>query len=429
MHRSERALNAFLSTLLREPQQLPLLNSHPALADWMLEIFELSPYLGEQLARFPELVEEIRRAVDHPTRRWAFEGLAAPLNDIGGLRRFYRREMFRILAASICFREPVFATLDNTSALAEFVIARAYRIALEKALAHARSRATLDKPFYDPQNEMMVVALGRLGMREFDLASDGDLLFIIPDAEGHRQRFWTRVAEHLIEILTSYTGDGTILSLDTRLRPNGREGILVQTESTYRDYFSTKAEAWEGIAYMKARGVAGDTDRATAFLNELQKVDWRRWGQSGRSRQDLRQMRLRLQREQGTVTPLKAAEGGYYDADFILMYLRLKGAGMFYKSLNTPERIDVVEKMGHLDCSEAEFLLEATTYFRALDHALRVVTGRTEERIPAAPEQREMIAELMQRWTGKRIAAPSLDSDLLTLQTRMRRVFESVFTQ
>jgi glutamate-ammonia-ligase adenylyltransferase len=429
VHRSERALNAFLSTLLREPQQLPLLNSHPALADWMLEIFELSPYLGEQLARFPELVEEIRRAVDHPTRRWAFEGLAAPLNDIGGLRRFYRREMFRILAASICLREPVFATLDNTSALAEFVIARAYRIALEKALAHARSRATLDKPFYDPQNEMMVVALGRLGMREFDLASDGDLLFIIPDAEGHRQRFWTRVAEHLIEILTSYTGDGTILSLDTRLRPNGREGILVQTESTYRDYFSTKAEAWEGIAYMKARGVAGDTDRATAFLNELQKVDWRRWGQSGRSRQDLRQMRLRLQREQGTVTPLKAAEGGYYDADFILMYLRLKGAGMFYKSLNTPERIDVVEKMGHLDCSEAEFLLEATTYFRALDHALRVVTGRTEERIPAAPEQREMIAELMQRWTGRRIAAPSLDSDLLTLQTRMRRVFESVFTQ
>jgi glutamate-ammonia-ligase adenylyltransferase len=428
VHGSERALNAFLSSLLREPQQLPLLNSHRALADWMLEIFELSPYLGEQLARFPELVEEIRRAVDHPTRRWAFEGLAAPLNDIGGLRRFYRREMFRIQATSICLRESVFVTLDNTSALAEFVIARAYRIALEKALAHARLRATVDKPFFDPQNEMMVVALGRLGMREFDLASDADLLFIVPDAEGHRQRFWTRVAEHLIEILTTYTGDGTILSLDTRLRPNGREGMLVQTESTYRDYFSTKAEAWEGIAYMKARGVAGDTDRATAFLNELQKVDWRRWGQSGRSRQDLRQMRLRLQREQGTAAPLKATEGGYYDADFILMYLRLKGAGMFYKSLNTPERIDVVEKMGHLDCSEAEFLLESTTYFRALDHALRVVTGRTEERIPAAPEQRAMIAELMQRWTGRRSASASLDADLLSLQKRMRRVFDSVFT-
>jgi len=28
------------------------------------------------------------------------------------------------------------------------------------------------------------------------------------------------------------------------------------------------------------------------------------------------------------------------------MYLRLKGAGIFYKVLNTPERIDVIEKMG-----------------------------------------------------------------------------------
>jgi glutamate-ammonia-ligase adenylyltransferase len=428
LHRSERALNAFLSSLLREPRRLHLLNSHTALADWMLQIFELSPHLAEHLARFPDLLEEIRRAVDHPTRRWAFEGLAAPLNDIGGLRRFYRREMFRILVASICFRERVFCTLDSTSALAEFMIARAYRIALERALEHARARATPDKPFYDPQNEMMVVALGRLGMREFDLASDADLLFIIPDSEAHRQRFWTRVAEHLIEILTSYTGDGAILSLDTRLRPNGREGMLVQTESTYVDYFAGKAEAWEGIAYMKARAVAGDTDRATTFLNELQQVDWRRWGQSGRSRQDLRQMRMRLQREQGAASPLKAAAGGYYDADFILMYLRLKAAGMFFKSLNTPERIDVVEKTGHLDRMDAEFLLDATTYFRALDHALRVVTGRAEERIPAAPEQREMVAELLQRWTGTRVVAEELDRDLLALQSRMRRVFEGIFT-
>ncbi len=50
---------------------------------------------------------------------------------------------------------------------------------------------------------------------------------------------------------------------------------------------------------MKARAVAGDTERATTFLNELQKVDWRRYGQSGRSKKDLRQMRMRLEKEQG----------------------------------------------------------------------------------------------------------------------------------
>lgn len=427
--RSEAKLACFLASLPNHSPELHLLNAHPVVADWLIRVFESSPYLSEQLMRAPELLEEIRRAADHPARRWAFEGLAAPLNDIDGLRRFFSREMFRILVAGICMPEPVFQTLDNTSALAEFMIARAYRIALERSLAHARSHSTKQKPFQDPQSEMMVVALGRLGMREFDLGSDADLLFIIPDSDSQRQRFWTRVTEHLIEILTAYSANGTFLSIDTRLRPNGREGVLVQTESTYVDYFSTKAEAWEGIAYMKARAVAGDTDRATNFLNELQQVDWRRYGQSGRSKQDLRQMRLRLQREQGGATPLKAAEGGYYDADFILMYLRLKGAGMFYKSLNTPERIDIVEKMGHLDRDDAEFLLEATTFFRALDHAIRIVTGRAEGKIPVAGEQREMIAELLTRWTGKNVQPAGLDDDLFALQSKTRRRFDSIFKQ
>jgi [glutamine synthetase] adenylyltransferase / [glutamine synthetase]-adenylyl-L-tyrosine phosphorylase len=429
VRRSEGALASFLERLLKEPAYLEMLDGHPVLADCTIQLFELSPCLSAQLTAHPELLEEIRRGADHPTRRWAFEGMAAPLNDIDGLRRFFRREMFRIQASSVCLPESVFQTLDRTSALAEFVIARAYRIALERALEHARSHGTPSKPFQDPQEEMMVVALGRLGMREFDLASDADVLFIIPDSEAQRQRFWTRVAEHLIDILTTYAGDGTILSLDTRLRPNGREGNLVQTESKYAEYFSNKAEAWEGIAYMKARAVAGDTDRATEFLSELQKVDWRRYGQSGRSKQDLRQMRMRLQREQGTATPLKAGYGGYYDADFILMYLRLRGAGMFFKKLNTPERIDVVEKMGHLERDDAEFLLQATTFFRALDHAVRLVTGRAEEKLPESAAEREMIAELMHRWTSERPTAATLEAGLHMLQSKMRAVFDRIFAQ
>ncbi len=417
--RSERRIADFL-------EHAPL-EKNPALAEHVAEIFGLSPYLSEQLQHWPELLQEVRRATEQPEKRWAFEGLAAPINDIDGLRRFFRREMFRIQVGSICLREPVFQTLDKTSALAEFVIARAYRIAREQGISHARSHATKAKPFEEPASEMMVVALGRLGMREFDLGSDADLLFIIPDAESQRQRFWTRVAEHLIEILTAYSAEGVILSLDTRLRPNGREGMLVQSESKYVEYFAGKAEAWEGIAYMKARGVAGDTDRATSFLTELQQVDWRRYGQGGRSKQDLRQMRMRLQREQGNITPLKAAEGGYYDADFILMYLRLKGAGLFFKSLNTPERIDIVEKMGHLERGDAEFLLEATTFFRALDHALRVVLGRAEAKLPGPGEEHDMLVDLVRRWTGERPAASPLEDELAVVRSRMRKLFESIF--
>ena len=61
----------------------------------------------------------------------------------------------------------------------------------------------------------------------------------------------------MIDVIGAYTGDGVIFTVDTRLRPNGREGDLVQTESSYKDYFAKHAEAWEGISYMKSRAVAG----------------------------------------------------------------------------------------------------------------------------------------------------------------------------
>ena len=83
-------------------------------------------------------------------------------------------------------------------------------------------------------------------------------------------RFWTTVAERMIHVISAYTGDGVLFTVDTRLRPNGRDGALVQTESNYKDYLAHHAEAWEGIAYMKSRTIAGDLDRGAHFLKELQ---------------------------------------------------------------------------------------------------------------------------------------------------------------
>ena len=386
----------------------------------------LTPHLEELLAQHPEYTEDLRREADYPARRWVFEGMTAPLNDIDVLRRFFRREMFRIQVASVRGSEPIFQTLDATSALAEFVVARAYRIAREQSLEHGRQHSTTAKPFTEPENDMSVVALGRLGMREFDLGSDADLVFIIPDSEAERQRFWTRVAAHLIEILAAYTGEPPVLVIDSRLRPYGREGSLVQTESKYVEYLAHDAKAWEGMAYMKARGVAGDTERITDFLVQLQRIDWRRYGQGGRSKEDLRRMRLRLQSEIGSVAPLKAGKGGYYDADFMLMYLRLQGAGLFFRSLNTPERIEIVEKMGHLNNGNAQLLLRSTTFFRALDHAIRVVTGRREGKLPADTAARDCVSQLMNRWTVLRHPG-SLEEQIDAVRTRMRQLFDAVF--
>lgn len=418
LRRGAGAFEHFLEKLMPESRLLTLLDSDPQVARFTLDIFEHSPYFSEELVRVPELIEEFCQLPISPE-----DSHPGHFEDISELRRYFRREMFRIQAASMCQRVPVFETLQQTSNLADTAMAACYRMALEHVAA-AHPPAT---PGYQPRQQLLVIALGRLGMREFDLASDADLVFALPDEDHDEHLFWTRVAERIVDLITAYTGSGVMFTVDTRLRPNGSAGALVQSEAAYKEYFDRHAEAWEGIAYMKARAVAGDTDHATAFLNELQKVDWRRYGQSGRSKKDLRQMRMRLEKEQGHDYPLKAGRGGFYDIDFSLLFLRLKAGGLFYKVLNTPERVNIIEATGHLERADAEFLLDAATFYRAVDHALRVYSGHAEASLPHSESQLRVLTELVHRWTPEHRKGQPLKAELAKIQDHTREIFDRLF--
>jgi glutamate-ammonia-ligase adenylyltransferase len=421
-----RSFESFLEKVVADSARLEMFENDIELARCTIDLFEHSQHFADQLVSHTDLIEEVRAACGERQGRTGFH---AP-HDPDGLRRFFRAQMVRIQSDSIYHRVPVFRTLKRTSELAESIIRAAYEIALaEAAVAKEVSKDSAGPSglTYTPSNQMMVIALGRLGMLEFDLASDADMVFVIPDDDAGETLFWTAIAERMISVITAYTGDGIIFTIDTRLRPNGREGALVQTESAYKDYFAHRAETWEGITYMKARAVAGNIERATQFLGEIQEIDWRHYGQDGRSRAELARMRTRLEREQGGRNPLKAAAGGYYDIDFALMYLRLKSAGVFFKVLNTPERIEVVEKMGHLDREDAGFLLDAATFYRAADHGQRLLTGHAEGRLPTNRAHIAILTDLVHRWTPANLHAGTLNNVSKRIRRDTRAFFERLF--
>ncbi len=399
----------FLERLLADQPRLAALESDPALASRLLDLSAHSPYFADQLSRRPELVD----ALAAPVLPEKFEGDFAALEDAAGVRRHFLLRMFQLQAESVCLQRPVFETLERISALADAAIAASARLAAAEAGVGGC--------------ELMIVALGRLGMLEFDLGSDADLVFILPDERAAELPRWTRAAETVIAILASYTSDGMMFSVDTRLAPEGRSAPLVQTESAYREYFRARAEAWEGLAWMKARAVAGPVERATALLEELQQIDWRRYGQNARSREELQRMRMRLERELGGELPLKAGAGGWYDIDFALTWLRLRGAGLFFRALNTPARIAVLEQMGHLDSAQARFLLDAAMFFRAADHALRVLSGHAPATLPRSPRQARLLAALLKRWLPPHLCDQPLEEELFQIRGRVREFFDSLF--
>jgi glutamate-ammonia-ligase adenylyltransferase len=443
LRRGRKHFEFFLNKIIPQPRLLKEFEQLPSLVDCVADLIEHSSYLAENLIRYPEDVLALK-AVAQPEPPQAARpapqeltlttaarpGMPPEMRQMlergdsfeercAWLRRFYRRRMLQLQGESVFCRRPIFATLAETSDLADHIIQAAYEIAVV-ALCRATGRPS-------PRHALHVIALGRLGMREFDLASDADLVFVLSDEASPDKTWWIDVVNRIIDIISSYTVEGLIFSVDPRLRPMGRDGELVQTESAYKAYFSGRAQAWEALTYMKSRAVAGNRESGTAFLTELQDVDWRRYGMSGELNRLLLDMRNKLEREQGDQRPIKAGAGGYYDLDFILMYLRLRDAGIFFESLSTPERIDVIRSTGRLTARQAGVLHETAIFFRALDHAIRISTGNSSSKIPAALSKQEILAELIGRWSKLKPASQPLPSFVQQVRQTTRTLFLEIF--
>src|SRR5205823_1108584 len=108
-----------------------------------------------------------------------------------------------------------------------------------------------------------VMAMGKYGGDELNYASDIDVLFVAPDAEGAE-----RTAR---ELIASMQG---LFRVDADLRPEGRDGPLVRTLDSYRAYYLRWAQVWEFQALIKCRFAAGDAQTGAAFMEMIQPFVW-----------------------------------------------------------------------------------------------------------------------------------------------------------
>ncbi len=421
-----RSLEHFLDRLLKVPEALDLLSENPGLVPRVAHLMEYSNHFGGYLVRFPKdlkaLLDDARLSSEPPGRvvERILAGNEDPDESAAELRKLYRKRMLCIQTRSICDGEDVFDTLAQSSDLADAILRGAHALALHEA---APSDAVEDSP----GSLLRVIALGRLGMREFDFGSDADVVFVIPDSQAHNLQTWTHVANRFIDIVSSYTVDGQMFPIDARLRPLGRDGNLVQTEGQFLAYFADRAESWEVITYMKARHVAGDGARGREFLADLQGAIWRRFSHLDGFASLLLKMRGRLEAEQGTVKPLRSGPGGYYDIDFLLLYWRLRHAGSFYESLNTPERVEIIRQTDPAFDDRLDTLLDGARVLRAIDHGTRVFAGSSAHALPPTAWHRELLGELVARWLPGSVAGRPLEEVVAATRRDVRRVFGQGF--
>ena len=381
-----------------------------------ITIFEFSEFLTDILVRHPEevsLLEQIdERAgseiqdlfaadlhnsgtADDPVFGYLTSGKLDSTEAMSILRRHYRRRVFLSGARDLFQLRDVFDSLRDNTAAAD--------AAMQAALAIAGS-----PPGF------AVMGLGRLGAREFDLLSDADVLFVCDDhCDRDRMR---RVAERLMEVLTAYTRDGTVFSVDPRLRPHGREGEIVVAPAQLEGYFRDEAKPWEALTYLKLRYVAGDQELAARSLQVVQHgiADL-----AGRAEflADLTEVRSRLEHSENTAS-LKTGPGGVYDLDYVAGWLQARH--QLWLAGNLAARLELLRDRGLVSKEEYGGLAESARFLRTLEHVIRLVTGRARKWLPVAEHPRRAVQKLLWRMLG---ADDSFDPEMRLLEV-MRQTRE-----
>jgi glutamate-ammonia-ligase adenylyltransferase len=337
-----RALNRFSDIVDRLSSGVNfyrLLAARPVLAGHLALVLAQAPALADQLARRPTLLDGL---IDESSFALPPDvaGLAALFRQAIGvdsldqaldrMRRLVGERRFALGVQLIAAHRDPIAVAEGYSDLAEAaVIALAAKVEDEFARTHGRIAG----------GEFAILALGRLGGRALTHASDLDLIFLFEAPEGSRSdgqkpltatSYYNRLGSRIVAALSVPTAVGPLYEVDTRLRPQGEQGMLAVSLSAFADYQRHGAWTWEHLALCRARPLTGSAafqDRVRSLLQELLGMP----RDTSKVVADAAEMRLEMMRHKPPAGPLdvKLGRGGLVDLEFTVHVLQLTtGVGL-----------------------------------------------------------------------------------------------------
>src|SRR5207245_4080115 len=126
-----------------------------------------------------------------------------------------------------------------------------------------------------------------------DILSDADLVFVRDETLD--ALISQHAAVRLMQAVSAYTRDGSLFSVDARLRPHGTAGELAVTPAELSRYFETEAQAWEALTWTKLRFVCGAEEICRDVFAARERL-LERWAEAKNFSVSLVEVRQRLEK-------------------------------------------------------------------------------------------------------------------------------------
>ena len=400
----ERVL-PLVEAVARRSAYLVLLTENPSALQRLLNLCAASPWIAEQITRFPLLLDELLNEGRLFSPPLAPE-LAAELRErltripeddleqqMEALRHFKLAHRLRVAASEIAGTLPLMKVSDYLTWLAEAILEQVLALAWRHTVAKHGTPKRADGSLCDP--DFIIVGYGKVGGLELGHGSDLDLVFIHDgdsqaETDGAKPidgaQFFARLGQRIIHLLTTQTNSGQLYEVDMRLRPSGASGLLVSSVGAFERYQQSEAWTWEHQALVRARVLVGCARVGAAFEQVRAAV-------LGRERDlptlqaEVSEMRAKMRDNLGTSSTaagrganafdaaasfdLKQDAGGIVDIEFMVQYAALAWSRQhpqLHRYTDNIRILDGLRDAGLMPAADVELLQEAYKAYRAAAH-------------------------------------------------------------
>ncbi len=369
----------------------------------LIELFSASRFLADFLVRHVELLPKLKTL--YVKRLLPGEFVFTPSSDdrrsfMDELRVFKHLHMARVVLRDILNLSPFQELVRDVTLIHDACIKAAYSFAYFQLI----------KRYGEPTSAFVVVDMGKAGGFELNYSSDVDLIYVYGSRYGktsggsygelHNHDFFTLLAQEITELLSQKTLEWVCCFVDTRLRPNGTMGPLVNDIEALEQYYTAVARPWERFALLKARPSAGDvTGTGIEFLKLARAFVFRKYVDISLIEEVLRlkEMIKAKVRKKGSRIDLKLGMGGIREVEFIVQAFQLIYGGKFPKirSRNTLVALRRLFRWGFLTKEEFEDLRNSYLFLRRCEHMLQITEFRQTQTFHPESEEALELARKM----------------------------------
>ena len=366
-----------VSSICRRSAYLSLLVQNPDASRRMLELFSASKRVSEAVTRYPALLDELidpSLGAYPPTRKDIQAGTQRILDSSNDTETTlqdlnYFKQMIGLRIA-VAVMKSTMSALEASTALSQLAES------LVQAVLFLSRLEMVSRHGHLPGPELAVIAYGSMGACALGFDSDLDLIFLFQPvtekSDGSRplsaERYHTNVARRMLSLMSATTPSGRLYSIDARLRPNGRSGLLVSSVDAFNRYQREEAWVWELQALTRARAFTGDSQTAELFTVIRQDVLTTARDKTV-IKSDVLTMRERLRKEHGDSKPLKHGRGGLLDIEFVVQLGLLLNANEYPEIIGSAQvgaQLAALRDCGWIDTDEYKILDSA---YAQLSHA------------------------------------------------------------